>query len=119
MELSNQMTAAPCWIQSGASGQTNLFHQTIVQAQQLSLFVVFQDKLAGPHLGFLAQHNFRTEVPLQLVKSSANICILRDAHRHAGGASAACSQSFDLTDRQSTTRSPVRVAHSELWVNDG
>src|SRR5260370_40617487 len=97
-----------------------LFHQAIVQAQYLRLFVILEHELAGPYFRFFPQQNLGAQVSLQLLKRGTDVGI--DVRRTRGYVAAclraASSQAFNLADGQAAPRSPLRIAHSERRIGD-
>ena len=70
-ELSNQATGTKT-----AVAVRKLFHQAIIKAHELGVFVVFQHQLPWAHFRFFPQQDFGAEMPLQFVESRTDVGIL-------------------------------------------
>src|SRR5207244_3054466 len=82
--------------------------------------VELEHQLPGSYLGPLPQTNSRTQVPLQLLKRVLDVRVQVRRSWRMGLLSLCTSrrQLFNLTDRQSSSRGAVRVAHAQLLLGN-
>ena len=79
-------------------GPEKLFHQTIIEAHQLSIVVKLKHQLPRAHFRFLVKKHFRAEVPLKLIQCRPDVRVQVNFCRRVPAARPPRCQSFDLTN---------------------